>query len=73
VEKKPTLKALLERHTIPYTEFYEFCMEVPTEDITMMYKNHLCTKPGILKMLKFLNERAGKAYTPEDVYIVKMY
>ena len=28
---------------------------------------------AIFKMLKFINVRAGTAYTPEDVYIVKMY
>jgi hypothetical protein len=73
MERKSTLKELLERHSIPYTEFYEFCMEVPTEDIHMMYNHHTCTRPGIQKMLKFVNDRAKTAYTLDDVYIVKMY
>ena len=73
MERKPTLKELLARHTIAYTEFYEFCLEVPTEDISVMYWHRTCTQPGIHKMLKFLNQRAGTAYTPEDVYIKKMY
>jgi hypothetical protein len=73
VEKKLTLKELLERHNIPYTEFYEFCLEVPTEDIHVMYRYHTCTRPGIEKMLTFINKRANTVYTPEDVYITKMY
>ena len=73
MEKKPTLKELLQRHNIPYTEFYELCLEVPTEDIIVMYKYHTCTRPRLEKMLKFINSRAGTAYTVEDVHVAKMY
>jgi hypothetical protein len=72
-KKKPTLKELLARHNIAFTHFYEYCMEVPTEDINMMYNHHTCTRTGILKMIAFINKQAGTAYTPEDVYIAKMY
>jgi hypothetical protein len=73
MEREPTLKELLARHNIPYTEFYEFCLEVPTEDISMMYNHHTCTRPGIQKMLNFINQRAKTSYTTKDVYIAKMY
>lgn len=72
-QKKSTFRELLEKHRISYNCFYEQCLEVPTEDITVMYHHHTCTRSGIEKMLSFINKQAGTMYTIEDVYIVKLY
>jgi hypothetical protein len=71
--KNPTLKELLKRHNISFEEFYEFCDEVPTEDISIMYKHNRCTKTGVQRMLAFINKWAGTSYTIEDIFIERMF
>jgi hypothetical protein len=70
--KKPTLKELLKRHDITYIEFYEFC-QVPTEDISIMYRHNQGTKTRIQRMLAFINDRAKTSYTIDDIFIEKMF
>jgi hypothetical protein len=70
--RKPTFKELLKRHNITYMEFYEYCDNVPTEDISIMYRHNRCTKSGAQKMLAFINKWAGTSYTIDDVFIEKM-
>jgi hypothetical protein len=70
-EKKPTLKDLLKRHDISYEEFYEFC-QVPTEDISVMYRHNWGTKTRIEKMLTFINDWAKTLYTIDDIFIERI-
>lgn len=50
-------------------ELYEFCEEVRTEHMRMLYKRNVCTKDGLQNVVKFINSWAGTQYTPEDVYV----
>jgi predicted nuclease of predicted toxin-antitoxin system len=71
--RKPTFKDLLERHNIPYEEFYLNCMNVPTEDIRILYENNLCAITFLERMLRCLNLMADQNYTAEDVYVAHAY
>ncbi len=72
-EGKPTFKELLEKHDIDFHYFYENCLEVPTEEISIMYTSSICTRSGIAKMLIWVNNHAHTSYTTEDIYIAQMY
>lgn len=69
---KPTLKELLKRHDISYAEFYQFC-QVPTEDLSIMYKHNRGTQTHLEKMLAFINDWAKTSSTLDDIFIEKMF
>jgi len=57
---KYTLKELLAKHNIEYVELYEFCEEVRTEHLQMLYSHNVCTKEALQNVVKFINSRQGK-------------
>ena len=72
-EEKPTFRELLARHNISYLEFYQQCLEVPTEDINVLYNHDLCTQSGLTNMIAWVNKHVNTSYTIEDVYVKEMY
>jgi hypothetical protein len=72
-DKKPTFKDLLEKHHISFSQFYETCIRVPTEDINVLYLYNACFAPNLQRMITHLNLLAQQSYTVEDVYVEQMY
>lgn len=71
--QKPTFKELLEQNNISFSHFYETCLTVPTEDITVLYKYDACFAPKLQRMIAHLNKLAHQSYTAEDISIKQMY
>jgi len=70
---KPTFKELLDRHHISFSQFYETCVTVPTEDIAALYHYDMCLASNLQKMIAHVNTLTQQSYTPEDVHIKQMY
>ena len=70
---KPTFKELLDRHHISFSQFYETCVMVPTEDIAVLYHYDMCLARNLQKMIAHVNSLTQQSYTTEDVYIKQMY
>jgi hypothetical protein len=72
-ERKLTFQALLEENGVSFADFYESCLHVPGEVISILYKEDLSTQWHLEKIVKHLNHMTGKEYSIEDVGTKQLY